>query len=216
MFVKNSPALQDTVDCILTIFEMLIVNSGGLDEVEKLEQWRNAVRDIQQELESVRSIANRTDNIPHMLIGMDKYIHWMENISMPGIPFPDWCQALFPPIESIAGHLWLLTIEWQYDVGLQVQPPAPTTEPVGSTLSATPSRTLSASRSSTMPHMTTGMVAMSEGILITQEDDNREESEVVEEDIEMDEAVIEPAHGQSQKQGRLTSKSHQSSRMPQS
>ncbi|KAI6120444.1 hypothetical protein EDD16DRAFT_1518804 [Pisolithus croceorrhizus] len=73
MFVKNSLALQDTVDRILTIFETLIVNSGGLDEVEKLEQWRNAVRDIQWELESVRSIANRTDNIPHMLIGMDKF-----------------------------------------------------------------------------------------------------------------------------------------------
>ncbi|KAI6107926.1 hypothetical protein F5141DRAFT_1064223 [Pisolithus sp. B1] len=71
MFVKNSLALQDTVDRILTIFETLIVNSGGLDKVEKLEQWRNTVRDIQWELESVRSIANRTDNIPHMLIGMD-------------------------------------------------------------------------------------------------------------------------------------------------
>ncbi|KAI6101901.1 hypothetical protein F5141DRAFT_1065853 [Pisolithus sp. B1] len=112
MFVKNSPALQDAVDCILTIFEMLIINSGGLDEAEKLEQWRNAVRDIWQELESVRSIANRTDNVPHMLIGMDKYIHWMENIGMPGIPFLDWCQALFPPIESIANHPWLLTIKW--------------------------------------------------------------------------------------------------------
>ncbi|KAI6125465.1 hypothetical protein EDD17DRAFT_1511573 [Pisolithus thermaeus] len=136
MFVKNSLALQDTVNCILTIFKMLIVNSGGLDKAEKLEQWRNAVRDIQWELlirvlllqESVRSIANRTDNILHMLIGMDKYVHWMENIGMPGIPFPDWHQALFPPIESIADHPWLLTVEWQYNVGLQVQPLAPTTE----------------------------------------------------------------------------------------
>ncbi|KAI6140365.1 hypothetical protein EDD17DRAFT_1516405, partial [Pisolithus thermaeus] len=72
MFVKNSPALQDAVDHILTIFEMLIINLGRLEEVEKLEQWRNA--------ESVRSIANRTDNIPHLLIGMDKYICWTENL----------------------------------------------------------------------------------------------------------------------------------------
>ncbi|KAI6140094.1 hypothetical protein EDD17DRAFT_1516480 [Pisolithus thermaeus] len=211
MFVKDSPALQDAVDRILTIFEMLIVNLGGLDDVGKLEQWRNAVRDIQWELESVRSIANRTDNIPHMLIGADEYIHWMENISMPGIPFLDWHQALFPPIKSIASHPRLLTIEQQYNAGLQVQPPAPTTEPVGSTSSATPSRTLSASRSSTMPHMTAkgsaghilthstpsaiGMVAMLEEILITQEDDNREESKVVEEDIKMYETAIKPAHG---------------------
>ncbi|KAI6120108.1 hypothetical protein EDD16DRAFT_1519062 [Pisolithus croceorrhizus] len=105
MFVKNSLALQDTVNCILTIFEMLIVNLGRLDKVEKLEQWRNT--------ESVRSIANRIDNIPHMLIGMDNPL---------------------PPIESIAGHPWLLTIKRQYDVGLQVQPPAPTTEPTSISL----------------------------------------------------------------------------------
>ncbi|KAI6156282.1 hypothetical protein EDD17DRAFT_1512603 [Pisolithus thermaeus] len=50
MFVKNSLALQDTVDRILTIFEHVIINLGRLDEAEKLEQWRNAVRDIQWEL----------------------------------------------------------------------------------------------------------------------------------------------------------------------
>ncbi|KAI6116439.1 hypothetical protein F5141DRAFT_1062490 [Pisolithus sp. B1] len=121
MFVKNSSALQDTVNHILIIFERLIINSGMLEEAAKLQQWRDAVRDIRGELEAVRSIANKTDNIPHMLIGVDKYVHWTENISTPGIPFPNWHQALFPPIKSIAGHLWLLTVEWQYDVGLQLQ-----------------------------------------------------------------------------------------------
>ncbi|KAI6111914.1 hypothetical protein EDD16DRAFT_1516015 [Pisolithus croceorrhizus] len=201
MFIKNSLALQDAVNHILTIFKMLIVNLG-------------------------RSIANRTDNVLHMLIGMDKYIHWMENISIPGIPFPNWHQALFPLIECITGHLWLLTVKWQYDAGLQVQPLAPTTEPVGLTSSAMPSRTLLALRSSTMPCMTAkgsaghiltcstpsakgkaratseGMVAMLEEISITWEDNNREESKVIKEDIKMDEAVIKPACGQSQKQGR--------------
>ncbi|KAI6097110.1 hypothetical protein EDD16DRAFT_1520812 [Pisolithus croceorrhizus] len=153
MFVKNSPALQDTVDHILTIFEMLIVNLGGLEEVEKLEQWRNAVRDIRQELESVRSITNRTDNVPHLLIGVDKYIHWMENVSMPGIPFPDWHHALFPPLESITGHPWLLTVKQWYDAGLQVEPLAPATEAEASMSSTMPSRPQSTLTMSTVPCM---------------------------------------------------------------
>ncbi|KAI6126573.1 hypothetical protein F5141DRAFT_1060308 [Pisolithus sp. B1] len=196
MFVKNSLALQDAVNHILIIFERLIVNLGGLEVVAKLQQWRDAVRDIRGELEAVRSIANRTDNVLHMLIGMDKYVHWMENISTPRIPFPNWHQALFPPIESIASHPWLLTVEQCNRV---------------------------ASRSSTMPHMTTTglkghipthstqlakgkaqatpeeLVAISEEKLITQEDDNGDESKVIKEDIEMDEAIVEPVHGQSKK-----------------
>ncbi|KAI6143544.1 hypothetical protein EDD17DRAFT_1515602 [Pisolithus thermaeus] len=241
MFVKNSPALQDAVDRILTIFETLIVNSGGLEEAEKLEQWRNAVRDIRQELESVRSIANRTDNVPHLLIGVDKYIRWTENLGMPGIPFPDWHHALFPPLESIAGHPWLLTVERRYDAGLLVQPPAPTTEAEASTLSTTPSRPRSTSTMSTVPRMAPkgsighiptrstpsgkgkgvdpseqkgAKVAMAEAVPIPLEDDNGDTSEVVEEDIEMDD--IEPARGRSQKRGRPTSKSRQPSRTPRS
>ncbi|KAI6101894.1 hypothetical protein F5141DRAFT_1065846 [Pisolithus sp. B1] len=179
MFVKNSLALQDTVDCILIIFKRLIINSGRLEEAAKLQQWRDAVRDIRGELEAVRSIANRTDNILHMLIGMDKYIHWTENISTPGIPFRNWHQALFPPIESITGHPWLLTVEWWYNAGLNQ----------------------AALRLSTMPHMTTTgskghiptcstqsakgkaqatpeeLAAILEEKSITQEDDNGDESE---------------------------------------
>ncbi|KAI6165084.1 hypothetical protein EDD17DRAFT_1754911 [Pisolithus thermaeus] len=241
MFVKNSLALQDAVDRILTIFETLIVNSGGLEEAEKLEQWRNAVRDIRQELESVRSIANRTDNVPHLLIGVDKYIRWTENLGMPGIPFPDWHHALFPPLESIAGHPWLLTVERRYDAGLLVQPPAPATEAEASTSSTTPSRPQSTSTMSTVPRMAPkgsighiptrstpsgkgkgvdpseqkgAKVAMAEAVLIPLEDDNGDTSEVVEEDIEMDD--IEPARGRSQKRGRPTSKSRQPSRTPRS
>ncbi|KAI6146995.1 hypothetical protein EDD17DRAFT_1514618, partial [Pisolithus thermaeus] len=230
MFVKNSLALQDAVDCILTIFETLIVNLGGLEEAEKLEQWRNAVKDIRQELESIRSIANRTDNVLHLLIGVDKYIHWTENLGMPGIPFPDWHHALFPPLESIAGHPWLLTVERRYDVGLLVQPPAPATEAEASMSSTTPSRPQSTSTMSTVPCMAPkgtplgkgkgvdpseqkgAKVAMAEAVLIPLEDDNGDMIKVVEEDIEMDN--IEPARGRSQKQGWPTSKSQQPSRTP--
>ncbi|KAI6094104.1 hypothetical protein EDD16DRAFT_1722199 [Pisolithus croceorrhizus] len=242
MFVKNSPALQDAVDRILTIFETLIVNSGGLEEAEKLEQWRNAVRDIRQELESVRSIANRTDNVPHLLIGVDKYIRWTENLGMPGIPFPDWHHALFPPLESIAGHPWLLTVERRYDAGLLVQPPAPATEAEASTSSTTPSRPRSTSTMSTVPRMAPkgsighiptrstpsgkgkgvdpseqkgAKVAMAEaGSEYLWRTTTGDTSEVVEEDIEMDD--IEPARGRSQKRGRPTSKSQQPSRTPRS
>ncbi|KAI6110300.1 hypothetical protein EDD16DRAFT_1711011 [Pisolithus croceorrhizus] len=137
MFVKNSLALQDTVNHILIIFKRLIINLGRLEEAAKLQQWRDAVRDIRGELEAVRSIANRTDNVPHMLIGVDKYVHWTENIGTPGIPFSNWHQALFPPIESIAGHLWLLTVEQWFNVGLRLQMPASMTELAASTSSST-------------------------------------------------------------------------------
>ncbi|KAI5996786.1 hypothetical protein EDC04DRAFT_2909796 [Pisolithus marmoratus] len=140
MFVKNSQELDDAVEHILIIFEMLVLNLGRLEEVEMLQQWRDAVRAIRGELESVRSIANRTDNVPHTLIGMDKYLHWRENMGMPGIPFPNWHQAIFPPIESITSHPWLLIIEQQYDVGVQLQPPA-TTETALSTSTVTHLRT---------------------------------------------------------------------------
>ncbi|KAI6137258.1 hypothetical protein F5141DRAFT_1060123 [Pisolithus sp. B1] len=190
MFVKNSLALQDAVDCILIIFERLIINLGGLEEVAKLQQWRDA--------EAVRSIANRTDNIPHMLIGVDKYVHWMENISTPGIPFPNWHQAIFPPIKSIAGHPWLLTVEWQFDAGLSSTMPHMTTTgskghiPTHSTWSAK-------GKARATPEE---LAAISEEKLITQEDDNGDKSKFVEEDIEMDEAIVEPVHGRSKKRGR--------------
>ncbi|KAI6143497.1 hypothetical protein EDD17DRAFT_1515577 [Pisolithus thermaeus] len=181
MFVKNSLALQDAVDRILTIFEMLIVNSGGLEEAEKLEQWRNAVRGIRQELESVRSIANRTDNVPHLLIGMDKYIHWTENLGMPGIPFPDWHNTLFPPLESIASHPWLLTVEQRYDAGLlgSIGHIPTQSTPLGKGKGVDPSEQKGAK------------VAMAEVVPIPLEDNNRDMSEVIKEDIEMDD--IEPA-----------------------
>ncbi|KAI6096945.1 hypothetical protein EV401DRAFT_1895640, partial [Pisolithus croceorrhizus] len=170
MFVKNSPALQDTVDRILTIFEMLIVNSGGLEEAEKLEQWRNAVRGIRQELvHSSLSGPSPTGltTVPHLLIGMDKYIHWMENL---GRSF------------NIVHHAFKTLIDLDHVHGASHgsqgvnRPYTDTKHSIGTT---------------------TGDM-----------------SEVVEEDIEMDD--IEPARGRSQKRGRLTSKSRQPSRTPHS
>ncbi|KAI6040997.1 hypothetical protein EDC04DRAFT_2602039 [Pisolithus marmoratus] len=185
MFVKNSQELDDTVEHILIIFEMLVLNLGMLEEAEMLQQWRDAVRAIQGELESVRSISNRTDNVLHMLIGVDKYLHWRENMGMPRIPFLNWHQAIFPHIESIASHLWILIIKWSSTV-----PRMTTRGSAGHILTrSTPSAKGKAHATSEE------MAAMSKKISITEEDDNGEEREVIEEDIKMDEAVIEPVHG---------------------
>ncbi|KAI6034787.1 hypothetical protein EDC04DRAFT_2604940 [Pisolithus marmoratus] len=58
------------------------------------------------------SIANRTDNVPHLLIGVDMFIHWMDNIGAKGVPFPNWYNCLFPSLDAISGHPWLLTVKW--------------------------------------------------------------------------------------------------------
>ncbi|KAI6112545.1 hypothetical protein F5141DRAFT_1062963 [Pisolithus sp. B1] len=223
MFVKNSSALQDAVDHILIIFERLIINMGGLEEAAKLQQWRDA--------EAVRSIVNRTDNVLHMLIGVDKYIHWTENISTPGIPFPNWHQALFPPIESITGHLWLLTVkqrlEWElpskglegnerievlrnfiyFSKGLDpcfLQRRSNHYRGWGSQTGGTSlwqllTATALERSKGHIPTCSTWLakelVAVSEEKLITQEDNNGDKSKVIEEDIEMDEAIVKPVHG---------------------
>ncbi|KAI6139595.1 hypothetical protein EDD17DRAFT_1516590, partial [Pisolithus thermaeus] len=245
-------ALQDAVDRILTIFETLIVNSGGLEEAEKLEQWRNAVRGIRQELLTLfihayyyRSLSgpsptglttSHTCSLAWTSTSVGrKTSACLEFHSLIGIT------PSSPPLESIAGHPWLLTVERRYDAGLLVQPPAPATEAEASMSSTTPSRPRSTSTRSMVPcmapmgsigHIPTrstpsgkgkavdpseqkvAKVAMAEAALIPLEDDNRDTSEVVEEDIEMDD--VEPACGRSQKQGWPTSKSWQPLRTPRS
>ncbi|KAI6037342.1 hypothetical protein BKA83DRAFT_4486363 [Pisolithus microcarpus] len=110
-FVKNSKELGTAINRILSIYEWLVISSGTLESAEKLKRWREAVKEMREVLESVRAIANRTDNVPPMLIGVDKFIHWTDDIGTPGIPFPDWNSCLFPTPASIAGHPWQLTIE---------------------------------------------------------------------------------------------------------
>ncbi|KAI6031039.1 hypothetical protein EDC04DRAFT_2898322 [Pisolithus marmoratus] len=125
-FVKTSPQLMDAIQRILCIYERSIINSGGLEEVEMRESWRQGVLEILEVLESVRPIANRTDTILPMLISVDMYSHWTENMGLDGMPFPEWKKALFPDDNSIAGHPWLLTVECRYDtMGQQLQKPQP-------------------------------------------------------------------------------------------
>ncbi|KAI6032486.1 hypothetical protein EDC04DRAFT_2605136 [Pisolithus marmoratus] len=126
-FFKTLPQLTDAVQCILHIYERSIINLGGLEEVEMHELWRQGVLEILEVLESFRPIANRTDTVLPMLISVDMYIHWMENMGLDGMPFPKWKKALFPDDNSITGHPWLLTVEHRYDtMGWQLQKPQAT------------------------------------------------------------------------------------------
>ncbi|KAI5982379.1 hypothetical protein EDD15DRAFT_2377888 [Pisolithus albus] len=129
MSVQKSPELQKSVECILQIFDRCIVSTMNLMEVERLKCWKEAVKAtgtwvhfsstacltsfVRPTQDSVRLIINITDSIPHLLIGVDKFLHWSERIGSPTHPFPDWKNALFPTANLIAGHPWLLAIDRQ-------------------------------------------------------------------------------------------------------
>ncbi|KAI6014227.1 hypothetical protein BKA83DRAFT_4129870 [Pisolithus microcarpus] len=72
-FIKNLKELNTAVNEILGIFYRLVVSSGRLESAEKLQSWREAVKEMRRVLESVRNTANRTDNVPLLLIGVDRF-----------------------------------------------------------------------------------------------------------------------------------------------
>ncbi|KAI5982826.1 hypothetical protein EDD15DRAFT_2202502 [Pisolithus albus] len=111
MSVQKSPELQKSVERILQIFDRCVVSTMNLTEAERLKCWKEAVKAITGELDSVRPIINMTDSIPHLLIGVDKFLHWSERIGSPTHPFPDWKNVLFPTADLIAGHPWLLAVD---------------------------------------------------------------------------------------------------------
>ncbi|KAI5982544.1 hypothetical protein EDD15DRAFT_2202799 [Pisolithus albus] len=111
MSVQKSPELQKSIERILQIFDRCVVSTMNLTEAERLKCWKEAVKAITGELDSVRPIINMTDSIPHLLIGVDKFLHWSERIGSPTHPFPDWKNALFPTADLIAGHPWLLAVD---------------------------------------------------------------------------------------------------------
>ncbi|KIK16185.1 hypothetical protein PISMIDRAFT_15998 [Pisolithus microcarpus 441] len=221
-FVQTSKALDAAIDRILAIFNRLVVSLGSLESVEKLQCWREAVKEIWRELESVRLIASRTDNVPQMLIGVDKFIHWRDDIGAPGVPFPDWHNSLFPTLDSIAGHPWLLTVEKRYDttcLGWMVQLESPMAEPVLVATATTPPRqtpplttieelshadSVNKGKGKVMPEESD---AIEKECTSRQEVDNDGESEVVEKDVVMDEEMSEPIRGRPRKRGRSQSES---------
>ncbi|KAI6013942.1 hypothetical protein BKA83DRAFT_4129962 [Pisolithus microcarpus] len=225
-FVKNSKELDTTVNEILGIFYWLVVSSGRLESAEKLQSWREAVKEMRRVLESVRNTANRTDNVPLLLIGVDRFIHWTENLGAPGVPFPDWHRCLYPSQDAVADHPWLLNVEQRYDatrLGLVVRQESSTSEPV---LVQIPTATL---EPTTQPTSNLGpiqaiSVNKGKGKEIAQESEGIEkertsqregnddgESEVVEKDVEMEEETSEPVRGRPKKRARSRSQSRPAS-----
>ncbi|KAI6011379.1 hypothetical protein BKA83DRAFT_4502420 [Pisolithus microcarpus] len=219
-FVKNSKELDTAVNEILGIFYRLVVSLGRLESAEKLQSWREAVKEMRRVLESVRNTANRTDNVPLLLIGVDRFIHWTENLGAPGVPFPDWHHCLYPSRDAITDHPWLLNVEQRYDatcLGLVVRQESSTSEPV---LVQIPTAML---EPTTQPTSNLGpiqavSVNKGKGKEIAQESEGIEkehtsqregnddgESEVVEKDVEMEEEMSEPIHGRPKKRARSRS-----------
>ncbi|KAI6041605.1 hypothetical protein EDC04DRAFT_2892858 [Pisolithus marmoratus] len=184
--------------------------------------WREAVKEMRRELESVRSIANRTDNIPHLLIGVDKFIHWTDDLGAEGVPFPDWYNCLFPSLDSISDHPWLLTVERRYDatrIGLMVRQEASTTEPMlVATTTTSPQPATPTTSNVGASHAVTvdkgkrrvtpeQLEAMDKQVASRRDVNNDGESEVGERAVEMDEVISEPVRGRSKKRARSHSES---------
>ncbi|KAI6001993.1 hypothetical protein EDD15DRAFT_2192689 [Pisolithus albus] len=230
-FVKNSKELGVAVNRILSTYERLVVTSGTMESAERHKRWREAVKEMRNVLESVRAIADRTDNVPPTLIGVDKFIHWTDDIGNPGVPFPDWPSSLFPTPASIAGHPWLLTVESRFDAtraGWMVRlesptatpvlvrvptPPVPENQPAANVAPSHP-ESADKGKEKALPaeSQAIGQQPTSRG------DGNEDgESEVVEPDVPMDDQTSEPVCGRSKKspsQSRPTSTRRKSQSRP--
>ncbi|KAI6036729.1 hypothetical protein BKA83DRAFT_4120417 [Pisolithus microcarpus] len=176
-FVKNSKELGTAVNHILSIHEQLVISSGTLESAEKLKHWREAVKEMREVLESIRAIADRTDNVPQMLIGVDKSIHWTDDIS--------WMVWL----ESPTADPVLVRVPTT---------PKPENQP---TSNVAPSHPMSINKGEgkALP----AELQAIEQEWTTQGDVNKDgESEVVEPDIQMDEEMSEPVHGRHKSQSQ--------------
>ncbi|KAI6010384.1 hypothetical protein BKA83DRAFT_4132737 [Pisolithus microcarpus] len=167
-FVKNLKELGATINHILSIYKQLVISLGTLESAEKLKCWREAVKEMREE--SIRAVADRTDNVPPMLIGVDRFIRWTDNIS--------WMVQL----ESPTADPVLVRVPMT---------PEPENQPISN---VAPSHPMSVNKGKGK-----ALPAESQAIereRTTQGDVNEDgESEVVELDIQMDEEMSEPVHG---------------------
>ncbi|KAI5999624.1 hypothetical protein EDD15DRAFT_2362919 [Pisolithus albus] len=123
MFYKTREELNVAVDKIFAIYRRLIGATKNLGPKERFNSWKEAVKAISGELDSVCAIARLTDTIPRTLIGVDKYVRWSDDIGSPDTPFPNWKVALQPDDADIAGHPWLMKVECRFDIILTGQTP---------------------------------------------------------------------------------------------
>ncbi|KAI6041035.1 hypothetical protein EDC04DRAFT_2601949 [Pisolithus marmoratus] len=217
MFVKTSQQLTHTVTHILEIYNRLVIGTDSLELAEKRRLWREAIIEMRRELESIRSIVNRTDNVPHLLIGMDKFIHLKDSIGSKHVLFPDWYNCLFPSLDSISNHLWLLTVKQWYDAtcaGFMVWQETSMSKPVLVARRATMPETMTPTTSNVRTSyamsiekgkkkVVSGELGATEKEVVSQQDVNKdEESEVGEKDVEMAEDLSEPVQGRSKKRAR--------------
>ncbi|KAI6009360.1 hypothetical protein BKA83DRAFT_4504665 [Pisolithus microcarpus] len=225
-FLNTSKELDAAETKILDIYDQRIVKSGSLKSVEKYQHWREAVKEMRTVLESVRQTANRTDNVPLMLIGVDRFVHWTDKLGAPGVPFPDWNRSLFPSRDAIADHPWLLKVEQRYDatrLGWMVRQESSTSEPElvqiptttlepttrpTSNVELTHEFSIHKGKAKEAPRESEGIEK--EGTSQHQWNDDGE-SEVVEKDIAMDEETSEPVRGRPPKRARSRSESRPAS-----
>ncbi|KAI5990507.1 hypothetical protein EDD15DRAFT_2198084 [Pisolithus albus] len=123
MFYKTQEELNDAIDKIFAIYCRLIGTTKNLGPKERFNSWKEAVKAISGELDSICAIARLTNTIPQMLISVDKYVCWSDDIGSPDTPFPNWKVALQPDDADIAGHPWLMKVECRFDVILTGQTP---------------------------------------------------------------------------------------------
>ncbi|KAI6001328.1 hypothetical protein EDD15DRAFT_2192964 [Pisolithus albus] len=206
MSVQKSPELQKSIEHILQIFDRCVVSTMNLTEAERLKCWKEAVKAITGELDSVRPIINMTDSIPHLLIGVDKFLHWSERIGSPTHPFPDWKNALFPTANLIAGHPWLLAVDRRSnndrrDLSLHH----------GTSSSAERGQTSTSSRKGKQKEGDGEVpVTADHPIIPTLDDEGESEVHEVDELVDDNDDEVKPARGRSKKRARSQSTTRRS------
>ncbi|KAI6155884.1 hypothetical protein BKA82DRAFT_35399 [Pisolithus tinctorius] len=129
---KKLPELDAAANCILQIYFKDITESSKLGKADKIAKWRGAIKAINDELDSVRDLIARMDEILMTLIGVDMFLKWHEDLSSIDHPWPEWKTALAPSKTNVANHKWLDIVERQYDyhrLGLPMPRVVPTPTP---------------------------------------------------------------------------------------
>ncbi|KAI6138393.1 hypothetical protein BKA82DRAFT_4021020 [Pisolithus tinctorius] len=131
-FFKKSPELDAAANRILQIYFKDIAESSKLGKADKIAKWKGAIKAINDELDAVRDLIARTDEIPMTLIGVDTFLKWHEDLGSIDHPWPEWKTALSPSKTDVANHKWLDIVERRYDyhrLGLPMPRVVPTPTP---------------------------------------------------------------------------------------
>ncbi|KAI6116442.1 hypothetical protein F5141DRAFT_1213042 [Pisolithus sp. B1] len=103
---ENAKKLDAAVARIWTIYKEWIINSEEMNNMERFESWKSAVKGMADELIAVQPIIAKTDKVPATLIRVSKFVRWSEDIGSEDHPFPVWKTAMKPTDDDIADHPW--------------------------------------------------------------------------------------------------------------